>query len=226
MHSIRTYDEFLTALDTLGFLPFSSNPIDFPNLSAMTEDGQWHTGLDTDPWQWKTRLVDERRGAFGKLLCGKPAFISREWYPVFLAARRGGVSFEETFDEGAMNRECQRVMALLEGGKPLAVHEIKMLGGFDRAGQTRFEAALATLQMGFFITVSGAARKTTLLGQPYGWPGLQYQAVEAWAWPDALEQAAALEPRQAAERLIKRVREIVPGAGERAARKFLGIEQR
>ena len=221
---LATYTLFLEALNDLGFLPLSRNLVEYPNIGAITEGSHWFTDdPDTDPWQWKTRLVDERAGAFGKLLGGRPSFISREWYPFFLAARRGGESFEDAYEEGRMSHECQRIMALLEDGRPLAVHEIKLLAGFDKGSQSRFEGALTTLQMGFFITVSGAVRKTTLLGQPYGWPGTQYQAVEAWAWPEALEQAAMLDPKEAGVRLVQRVREVLPGAGEKQARKFLGI---
>lgn len=222
--SLATYDQFVQALNTLGFLPFSSNPIDYPNLGKLGENSQWFTDdPDTDPWQWKTRLVEERQGVFAKVLCGKPAFISREWYPYFLAARRGGESFEDAYEEGRMSHECQRIMALLEEGKPLAVHEIKLLAGFDKGSQSRFEGALSTLQMGFFITVSGAKRKTTLLGQPYGWPGTEYQTVEAWAWPEALERAAELDAKEAGSRLVQRVREVMPAVTEKQARKFLGI---
>ncbi len=222
--NLSTYVHFLEALNDLGFLPLSRNLADFPNVGAMTDGSQWFTDdPDTDPWQWKTRLVDERAGAFGKLLGGRPSFISREWYPFFLAARRGGESFEDAYEEGRMSRECQRIMALLEEGRPLAVHEIKLLAGFDKDSQSRFEGALTTLQMGFFITVSGAVRKTTLLGQPYGWPGTQYQAVEAWAWPEALERAAAMQPQEAAQRIVERVRHIKPEVGEKMARKFAGV---
>lgn len=222
--SLSTYDQFVQALDTLGFLPFSSNAIDYPNLGRLGENSQWFTDdPDTDPWQWKTRLVEERRGAFGKVLGGKPAFISREWYPYFLAARRGGESFQDAYEEGRMSHECQRIMALLGEGNPLAVHEIKLLAGFDKGSQSCFEGALATLQMGFFITVNGAKRKTTLLGQPYGWPGMEYQSVEAWAWPEALERAAALDAGQAGLHLVQRVREVMPAVGEKQARRFLSI---
>lgn len=221
---LSTYSQFVETLNTLGFLPFSSNTIDYPNLGRLGENTQWFTDdPDTDPWQWKIRLVEERQGVFAKVLCGKPAFISREWYPFFLAARRGELSFEDAYEEGRMSHECQRIMALPGEGKPLAVHEIKLLAGFEKGSQSRFEGALATLQMGFFITVSGAKRKTTLLGQPYGWPGTEYQTVEAWAWPEVLERAAAMEPEEAGQRLVQRMREVLPAVGEKQARKFLGI---
>jgi hypothetical protein len=150
---MTTYEDFASALDDIGFLPLSTNILGFPSLSAMTEESQCHTGAETDPWQWKTRIVDERRAASAKLFCGKPSFISREWYPVFLAARRGGRSFEETYENGTLSRESARIYALFQDRKRLAVHEIKQLAGFDKSNVSRYESAMTELQMSMFLTI-------------------------------------------------------------------------
>ena len=221
--SIITYHDFAAALDEIGFMPLSNNILGFPNLSAMTEESQWHTGLETDPWQWKTRIVNERRAASAKLFCGKPSFITREWYPVFLAARRCGRSFEEVFEGGTVSRESAKIYALFDERKRLAVHEIKQLADLDKSNVSRYESAMVELQMGMFLTICGNTRKTTLTGEPHGWPVIEYMRVEDWAWEDALEKSAGISQKEAAQRIIERVMEVVPGADVRKVRRFVEV---
>ncbi len=52
---------------------------------------QYHTGdPETDPWLWRVRVLEDRALAGGKVFSGKAGWISREWYPLFLAVRRRG----------------------------------------------------------------------------------------------------------------------------------------
>ncbi len=50
----------------------------------------WHTGdPETDPWEWRMRVLEERDDiAYGKVFFGVSGYITREWYPYFLAVRR------------------------------------------------------------------------------------------------------------------------------------------
>jgi hypothetical protein len=53
---------------------------------------RWHTGdPETDPWEWRIRVLDERDDiAYAKLFFKKSGYITKEWYPYFLAVRRSG----------------------------------------------------------------------------------------------------------------------------------------
>lgn len=130
--AVATYDDFLRVLEKAGLMTLSGNPLGLPNLSAMTTAEQWHTGLDTDPWQWKNRIVEERRAAYAKLFAGRPSFVTEKWYPLLLAARRGGKTFEEAWESGCLSAETRRIYELFGDRKVLAVHEIKRLAGFAK----------------------------------------------------------------------------------------------
>ena len=62
----------------------------------------WHTGdPETDPWEWRMRVLEERNDiAYGKVFFGASGYITREWYPYFLAVRRQGLTFDEWYYEG------------------------------------------------------------------------------------------------------------------------------
>lgn len=47
------------------------------------------------------RVLEERDDiAYGKVFFGTSGYITREWYPLFLAVRRRGMVFDEWYDEG------------------------------------------------------------------------------------------------------------------------------
>jgi hypothetical protein len=220
--TLKTYEDFNQFINEIGFMPLSSNPLGYPNLSALTDPEQWHTGLDTDPWQWKTRIVEEHHAAYGKLFHALPSFITKDWYPLFLAVRRGSRSFDEQFEMGLMSAQAKRIHELFRERSLLAGHEIKRLGGFNGQSKSKFDTAMAALQMGMFITVSGMTRMTTLDGRPHSWPVTEYQRVEDWAWDDTAEQARAIERNEALEIISSRILKIMPDADKHKINKFIG----
>ena len=53
--TITTYGELLSLLDDMGFIAFGGRT-GIPNLADVTCADAWHTGRDTDPWEWKRML--------------------------------------------------------------------------------------------------------------------------------------------------------------------------
>ncbi|MDR1705655.1 MAG: hypothetical protein LBS19_13355, partial [Clostridiales bacterium] len=55
----------------------------------------WHTGdPETDPWEWRVRVLNERSDiAYAKCFFKKSGYITQEFYPYFLALRRGRREF-------------------------------------------------------------------------------------------------------------------------------------
>ena len=64
---------------------------------------RWHTGdPETDPWEWRVRVLTEGREiAYAKLFFKKSGYITKQWYPLFLAARRKGQTFQDVYEAGA-----------------------------------------------------------------------------------------------------------------------------
>jgi hypothetical protein len=216
----KTYREFTEAVDDLGFMPLSSNAISFPSLEGMTTKEMWHTGQDTDPWRWKTRIVEEKRAAYAKLFGGKPGFISLPWYPVFLAARRGGEDFESMYRQGLLSHEASRIYALFDENPVLATHEIKGMAGMGREAKSDYEHAMVELQMGMFITITGMTQMVSKTGEPHSWPATSYTTVENSATQEMIRESLRVDPDEALENIVERVLDILPNADLKKVQKF------
>lgn len=220
---IRTFHEFSSLVDQLGFMPLSANRTSFPSVEGLTERSAWHTGLETDPWVWRIRIVDERRAAYAKLFQGKLGFVSLEWYPVFLAARRRGEDVESVYRDGLLGHAAKRIYLLFDENPDLATHEIKALAGFGRDSKSEYESGIVELQMSMFVTVQGMTRMTSRRGEPHSWPATSFTTVERWAGPEMIEQSLRMDPEGARDRIIERVAEIVPGIDPGKAARFAGF---
>ncbi len=217
---LHTYQDFINLLNSSGILTLSANNAGLPDVSSMTAREQWHTGLDTDPWQWKTRVVEEKQAAYAKIFGGMPSFVTREWYPLLLAARRGYGSFEEAWESGLVSAEAKRIHDLFGERRVLAVHEIKAMAGLKGAAG-KYEQAMRALQEGMWITVSGMTRMATANGRPHSWPVTEYMPVEDWAWLGVMEQALGLDRCEAADRLVTHAQQLNPHASRKVLARFL-----
>jgi hypothetical protein len=217
------YSEFVSIVEDIGFMTLSNNCIDFTNLSGLTMEEQWHTDLPSDPWQWRVNIEKDHKAAYGKLFDKKPGFISLEWYPIFLAARRKGRSFAEIYSEGLISNYAKQIYDLFKHHKTLAVHEIKSLGGFTKELNSKYENAMCELQMWMFITVNGTKQKISAKGEPYGWPSTAYSTVETWAGHQLIEEAMGIKPGDAMDDIIMRVQDIIPNGEMKKIRRFIGI---
>ena len=100
---IRNFDDFVKALLDAGFSMGGSNsegmysiiPWNWNEEPPYETSVRWHTGdAETDPWEWRIRVLDERNDiAYSKLFFKKSGFITKKWYPFFLAVRRAGMDF-------------------------------------------------------------------------------------------------------------------------------------
>jgi hypothetical protein len=117
---IRCFEDFVKVLLNAGFsmgggndegiyavIPWGWNePPPYDTLPIA-----WHTDdPETDPWEWRMRVLDERDDiAYGKLFFKKSGFITKDWYPYFLAVRRGNMSFDESYDNGTISHFAKRI---------------------------------------------------------------------------------------------------------------------
>jgi len=227
---IRDYDDFCEGLSKAGFSIFGGNDegifglIDFdwqcepPNSSV-----RWHTGEpDTDPWEWRIRVLLERDDiAYAKVFFRKGGFITREWYPYFLAARRGGGAFEEAYSDGTRGQYEKRVYDILTERGPLPTHEIKALCGFGRNERSKFEKALVDLQMGLYITICDQARKRDKYGEEYGWHSSVFCVTERFWKRDVFDKADSISQKDAEEAITRQVLLLNPNAERKKIRKFI-----
>lgn len=183
----------------------------------------WHTGdPETDPWEWRMRVLEERDDiAYGKVFFGASGYITREWYPFFLAVRRQGMVFDEWYDEGkASPLERQIYEAVSENGQ-IALHDLKQACGIRREDASRFDRALVSLQKSMFLTMCGRTQKKNKYGESYGWNSTVLCTVEDF-WKEDL--SAHISPKEAYRKIHDQILVLNPQAQEKTIKKFIAFD--
>ncbi len=125
---LTNYDDFVTRVDSLGFMTLSDLLTGLPSLGNETTESLWHTGLDTDPWRWKDRAADEKRLAYGCMLGGHKGFVAQRMYPIFFAAFHPTLSMPERWSSGTINQITWQLWQLFEGRGQVSVLAVIQFG--------------------------------------------------------------------------------------------------
>ena len=228
---IKDFDDFTAALLAAGFSIGGGNdegifaliPWSWNEEPPYETPVRWHTGeSETDPWEWRVRVLDERNDiAYGKLFFKKSGYITREWYPYFLAARRGGRSFDEEYQGGTISHMAKRIHELLQTEGTLPVHGMKVLLGIGKEDKSQFDRALTELQMRLYITMCGRQQKLSRKGEEYGWSSTVFCLTDEF-WEEAVfTEAAKLSEEAATEHITARIMELNPDAQTKKITKFI-----
>lgn len=227
--SIKTYGEFVRALLKAGFSMGGSNAEGIFALCAYDYGGtdaeqnaRWHTGdPETDPWEWRMRVLNERGDiAYAKLFFKKSGYITKEWYPYFLAARRTE-SFGDEYESGGISLPAKRIYGAVAENGALPLYEIKRAAGFGRGEKALFERALIELQMKMYLTMCGGRRKISFQGEEYGWTSTVFCMAESFFGEEVRLKAAALDKNEAARKIRERVSALNPDANPKKIEKFI-----
>ena len=220
---IRNYNDFVSALLEAGFSMggggnsdgiYSIVPCGWNEEPPRGSPIRWHTGdAETDPWEWRMRVLDERGDiAYAKVFFRKSGFITKEWYPYFLAARRGGRSFEGACAEGTISHFAKRIYNAVAAHEPLPLQAIKSLAGFAREDKPKFDKALTDLQMGMFLTVCGRQQQLSQQGEEYGWASTVFCTTERFFGKDVFKEAATIGAKEARSAISEQVLKLSPSA--------------
>ncbi|MDR2686449.1 MAG: hypothetical protein LBB75_01755 [Oscillospiraceae bacterium] len=226
---ISNYGGFVRELLAAGFSQFGGSRDSVATLfrygwNNQPEDSpvEWHcSDPDRDPWQWRQRVLERGDIAYSKVFFRKHGFITREWYPYFLAVRRRGRDFGDAYADGLHSRAALRVYECLQQNGALPVHEIKPLAEFRRDEKAAFERALVELEMGLHITVCGHAQKISRAGESYGWASDVYCLTEEFFPEEVFSAASLLNPKAAADKIEGQVYRLNPEAEPKRVRKFI-----
>lgn len=228
---IHNYKEFTDALLEVGFCMgggnssgiFSLTPWDYNQLPPYETPVRWHTGdAETDPWEWRMRVLDERNDiAYAKLFFKKSGYITKEWYPYFLKIRRNGISFEEKYGEGTASHDAKRIYEVLEKHDALPVHILKQLAGYSGEDKAKFDRGLVELQTGMFITMCGRQQKRSMRGEEYGWASTVFCTTEHFFGDDVFEAADRIRETEAVEKITAQVYKLNPAAEHKKIIKFM-----
>ncbi len=211
---IATEDEFTAFLDRVGvclWTPFGRVPL--PNLADMMDlakpDDIWGT------WFWKDDLHIARRLFYGKLLAGRPAFVSMPLLPSLIAAR-GDVDPHTYHEQGRLSAEAVRVYEALVRCRDLATSDLRREAGLaDKGDRSTFENAVTALGALFQIC------KTGITGRTRGTYSYRWGLLEDWL-PDTLSVAARIRPHDAARRICAHLASIGATLSRADTRRLFG----
>ena len=227
---IRNYNDFVAALLKAGFSGAIFGKDDGVyglfkyGWGAEDESSlHWHTGdPDTDPWEWRMRVLDERSDiAYAKLFFKKSGYITKEWYPYFLAARRDGNTFEEAYTDGTISHFAKRIYDVVAANDALPSHIIKQLARFTKEDKSRFDLALTELQMKMYLTMCGQQQKLSKKGEEYGWSSTVFCTTERFFGDDIFEKAKKIRAYEAGKIIKEHVLKLNPSAQEKKILKFI-----
>lgn len=224
---VQNYDDFCTQLLRAGFSLgggsdkgiYAVVPFDWTQQPEDTSV-RWHTGdPETDPWEWRMRVLEERDDiAYAKLFFRGSGYITREWYPYFIAARRQGLTFDEAWEDGKITELSRRIYEAVRDNGRVATHDIKRLAGLVGETSAHIEKAMTDLQAAMFLTICGRQQKRNAFGELYGWSSTVFCTPEEF-WNT--DDFGDIPPEEAAGKIRARVLELNPGAQEKKIRKFI-----
>lgn len=228
---INNYNDFVTELLAAGFsVAGGGNDEGVYGLikhgwNEEVPDSQvrWHTGdPETDPWEWRIRVLNERDDiAYAKIFFKKGGFITKKWYPYFLAARRGQIAFVEEYEDGKISNFAKRIYEIVSEHDCLALHDIKQLGGFKREDKAKFDNALTELQMKMHLTICGSRQKTSNQGEGYGWSSTVLCTTEKFWDANIFERASTISKIEATEKITEQILALNPDAQPKKIKKFI-----
>ncbi|WP_238483706.1 AlkZ-related protein [Anaerosporobacter faecicola] len=224
METIHNYQDFVQELYQVGFSVGGENGEGiFTLCDSFGEEICWHTEQpDTDPWEWRMRVLNETNDiAYGKYFFKKSGYITKEWFPYFYAVRRGRVTLEEEYDAGIISQCAKEIYDLLEEHKELPLHLIKQYGGYTKEDKSRFDRALTELQTRFFITMSGRARKQSKKGEEYGWSSTVFCLVEDFWGEEVIAQGEHMEKTEAYEKIRQQILRLNPNVDSKKCKRFI-----
>ncbi len=231
MVQIYNYADFVNELMAAGFSLGGGGSRDFYSIIpwSWTETPpyktpvSWHTAdPETDPWEWRMRVLLEREDiAYAKLFAKKSGFITKEWYPYFLAIRRGNRSFEEAYIDGYISHPAKRIYEVLKDTKGLSLPEVKRLGGFGKDNKSDFDKALTELQMKMYLTICGRQSKRTKEGLESGWASTQLCTVEAFWGEELIESSYGISETEAIDKISQQIYRLNPLAQPKKAEKII-----
>lgn len=205
-NSIRDRADCLAAVERAGFVwPFTPGngllPSLFPALAAENEHQRWEW-----MWGWKDQIAASRAAFYGKVVGGKPTFVSLAWLPKFYALTGNTGDLEDDLvhlGESVRLQESARNVCryLLENGPTGTRTLLAKLTDGSREGKKALEKGLEQLDTGMIIAKCGT--------EP------NYSLANVWDLfarflPEAADEGTAIPTREAALLLLRQYFQLTP----------------
>ena len=222
LRTVHNQAELEDLIQEVGFLPFFRNTIPGYSIEECTPRSLWFAPDADGPWEWKGPIAMGKTCAYGKFFQGKAGFISLEHFPAFLNHRRDGYDFDARYDDELASKKDKQIMDIFLERESCMTHELKTLCSYGKQGQKGFETVITRLQMQTYLIVRNFEYRKDKNGKPYGWGVARYTTPEAQFGTEWVERAYREEPEASAEKVLRHLRKLLPGASETQIRKLLG----
>lgn len=215
-HRVTTRREGLHFINALGFCyAFTPGPGHLPGLfdvlATTSIDRMWGWA-----WQWKDELVRRRRVYYGKVLRGKPAYVSLACLPAFytLSGNVGDPDdYLQAYREGRLSRLAKDLYEAIVAEGPLSTWALRRRFVPRGVPSGAFQRALTALQSGFLIAKVGEIENGTY--------GFIWNTFARWM-PQAIDAARSLTAPAAAAAVLTRYLRTVGAAPARAIQDLFG----
>ena len=147
----------------------------------------------------------------------KSGFITKKWYPYFLAARRGASTFYDAYESGKISHPAKRIYEVAASADVLPSQEIKRLAGFAKEEKSIFDRALVELQMLMFLTVCGRQLKPT----NSAWSSAMFCTTERFFGEAVFAEADSISANTAEEKIAAQILKLNPAAQKKKILKFI-----
>jgi len=228
---IKNYNDFISTLLNAGFSMGGGNsegiyavvPWGWKEEPPYETPVKWHTeDMDTDPWEWRMRVLDERNDiAYAKLFFKKSGYITKVWAPYFIAARRGNNDFNAEYSNGEISHYAKRIYDVVTENGTLPLHAIKEIAGFAKEDKSKFDRGLLELQTKMYLTMCGRQQKISKKGEEYGWSATVFCTTESFWGKEVFEEAFSIPKDLAIEKITQQIYKLNPNAEPKKILKFI-----
>ena len=208
---IHTRDDLARMVQEVGLIPLFSCGIPGWSVEEHCDPSVWFTDRE-GPWEWKGQLAARKDCVYGKLLRGKNAFVSMEWFPVLANYRRDGYDFEGRCDDGLAPYKDKLLMAYLEGHAPVQSRIAKRECGFSKG----YDTVLTRLEMQTYVVNQDFVYSVDKQGKPYGWGNALLTTPEKWLGETLVNSGDACKPEASMERLVEHLGRLMPDVDRKA----------
>lgn len=219
---IYNADDLLNKVEEYGFLPFFKNGIPGFSVEEMCPPELWFTDKE-GPWEWKGPVAKSGRCIYGKLFNGKAGFVSKEWIPDFVNYRRDGYDFDARYEDGLAFYKDKDLYDTIAEHEVILSKELKKIRNYCKDGNIGFDTIMTRLQMQGYVCVADFVYAKDKFGNPYGWGIAQYTTPEYFFGYDFIASAYSTDPVASKQKMIDRVKEVLPEAKEQQIVKLLKI---
>lgn len=232
-YRIRTWQELVSWVNEIGFLPLFANDITGFSEEEHVSPNYWWTGdKEQDPWEWHEIIAASHEVAYGKFFGSKAGFISKEWLPYFANYRRNGYDFDSRYVDGLATYREKVIMDYYIGEDhngdmvfkqdEILSTELKKMAGFGKGGLKNYPGIITGLQMQLYLVITDFQRRKNKKGAEYGMSvSVMCPPEKIWGY-DLVTSAYSEEPAESWQRIYDHVKKLYPKSSDEAVIGLIG----